>query len=200
MITTQIKEFKTKSYDNAKFENSETYLKLARMQIVGFCKKHYPSYMNKLLNDDDAISYVAYANMLADWRFDESRNLARNTYRGWYANGFIKTYIRKNCKVPKVDSLDEMIQEGDNGKGFNLLELLGKQEKNNNQRWTAEDIQSCMDNLQPRSREILYMYAYDGMNLAEIGRKLNITRERVRQIVNNSLEKMKKELIDAEQE
>lgn len=196
MITANISHFSAKSYDKAKFEDLNFYLTLARKQIVVLGRKLYPSYVNRMLADEDVVAYIAYANMLADWRFDESRGLCRNTHRYNYASGCIKTIVKKQCKAPHNVSLDEQLKGFDNNRGQNLLDILIEKGNKSSEQWSAEDIQSSMEVLPQRPKEIVRMYIYDNLSFAEIGRRIGVSRERVRQIVNESMKKIKQELLN----
>ncbi len=60
----------------------------------------------------------------------------------------------------------------------------------------AESIEELLANLSPREREIIKMrYGFDDrepMNLENIGKKLNLTKERIRQIENQAKEKLRR--------
>ncbi len=209
MIIDKVVRFEVAGNPNAKFQNIEEYTKLAKRQISYFAR-NWGRVCGDLLKSEDAVSYVAYANMLADWRYDESKGVSPRTFRDSYAAGFVKTLISKSYRgktlvsvnneiSPSKDnnmiSLDETIS---NKEQFNLLDVFSDSQQKSNQRWSEEDIQCCVEKLPEREKKIIRMYIYENKNFAEIGRSLSISRERVRQIVKAALNNMKKELQNVE--
>ena len=56
-------------------------------------------------------------------------------------------------------------------------------------------LEQCRDQLNPREREVIFMrYGLqnnESMTLLEVGQKLHITKERVRQLEQRAMEKMR---------
>ncbi len=96
-------------------------------------------------------------------------------------------------------SLDTPVDERGRATGRDLLEADGNSMPD---RPVSEDsfreaIETCLDVLEPRERDVLSLYfglgQETGLTLDEVGRRLGITRERVRQLRDRALERLKTE-------
>lgn len=109
--------------------------------------------------------------------------------------------IKRNIMNPRY--LDELINDSENTEVIDSI-ITNKEDLNcsvvereaiqNNQR---EDIQKLLDGIKPKEREVIISRFGLGeenskKTLDEIGQKAGVTRERIRQIENNALRKMKK--------
>lgn len=56
------------------------------------------------------------------------------------------------------------------------------------------ELAACSEMLSPRERQVLRLHYIDGFNLAEIGKKLGLSRERIRQIHKSILAALKERL------
>jgi len=64
------------------------------------------------------------------------------------------------------------------------------------ERMQSSDLRAMLDSLEPREAEIIRLRfgfdGYDELTLEEVGRKFKVTRERIRQLQNIALSKMRK--------
>ncbi len=200
-ICSGVKGFrKSVASENPEFLSLNEYLEIAKKQISYFGRVYELGFSKRLLNSEEAISFVAHANMIADWKYDPSKNMTRYSYRNNYAYYYIK-YIHKNWKNNLEINESDLIGLNDGQLPSTnvmdlisptiidnpLINLIKKEEK--------EHINSIVKkNLGERDSKIFNMYIHEDSNLATIGRTFGLSRERVRQIVNKST-KIVKELL-----
>ena len=175
-----VKNFKVGCNSNAKFKQMHEYLLDAKKQISYFCKRFYPSYLVKMINDEDCISIIAYANMLADWRYNPNDKTTRNSFVNFYALCFIKTIIKKLSKNRNVDI--------DISEFYSLVDE--KAEKYNEQRVNREILELYLSKLSLKHADIVKSRYFDNKNLDEIGAEHNMSKQRVHQIIIKSIKKM----------
>lgn len=98
-------------------------------------------------------------------------------------------------------SLDSPLKNSDNGDDDSSLELFVSDEGENPEgmminHMMSKDIESLLGSLNDKERDIIEkrfgFKMQDPMSLSEIGRQYNLTKERIRQIERNALEKMRK--------
>ncbi|MDG5814612.1 RNA polymerase sigma factor RpoD/SigA [Chitinispirillales bacterium ANBcel5] len=110
-----------------------------------------------------------------------------------------ETAVRETISIANRHiSLDAPVRDND---GSTLLDLLGNQLEGNSPEDKIqalslnEEIRRMLDTLTEREREIIKLYFGIGheaaFTLDEIGRRFNITRERVRQIKSKALSRLK---------
>lgn len=184
------------------------YLDLAKKTINKFGSKMYMGLTKEMLNNEDAISDVAHAIMIADWRYDDNRvgkttgkKKTRYSYRNQCALWAIQTYATKARKKKNhFFSLDNFIDGNEDNSSFESVLADQKQlppidailnlEKD---QLTSDFIETIFSSniLTDKQAQQLRMYYIDGLTLQEIGDRFNITREAVRQTVKNALNKLK---------
>lgn len=184
------------------------YLDLAKKTINKFGSKMYMGLTKEMLNNEDAISDVAHAIMIADWRYDDNRvgkttgkKKTRYSYRNQCALWAIQTYATKARKKKNhFFSLDNFIDGNEDNSSFESVLADQKQlppidailnlEKD---QLTSDFIETIFSSniLTDKQAQQLRMYYIDGLTLQEIGDRFNITREAVRQTIKNALSKIK---------
>lgn len=186
-MISSLKEFKAKSNPNATFDTLENYTKIARRQIIYFCNRYHPGYRNLLLNSDDSVSIVAYANMLADWRYDETMNKAtKATFRNNYALGYIRNIINSVRKSRGREFLDgdTLIKNiEDKESGNPQVKLLHKEELN--------ILESHIDSLPARSADIVKRFYLEEESAISIAKSIGVTRTRFYQLLENATLKLR---------
>ena len=164
--------------------------------------------MKQHLEDEDFISHIAHAMMIADWRYDVNRGMSRKNHRFNYALYTIRAILyqdkkNKNSKYQTkyLKSLDISIKDFDNlysqikdERAINpldnlIIKLGGKLSE-------VDQISECLTNgiLTKRESEAIRLYYIEDMTLEAAGNQLGITRERIRQLVNSGVSKIKETL------
>lgn len=193
---------------NFEYPNLSFYLDLAKKTINKFGSKMYMGLTKEMLNNEDAVSDVAHALMVADWKYDDARTgkitgkkKTRYSYRNQCALWAIQTYATKARKKKNhYFSLDNYIDGNEDNASFDSVladdsqvpaidQLLNKEKEQ-----LSNDLLNNIFNsnlLTDKQAQQLRMYYIDGLTLQEIGDRFNITREAVRQTVKNALNKLR---------
>lgn len=197
-----------KDHKKIEFDSLHEYILLAKKSISKFSNKFYQGLSTKMLKDEDAISSVANAIMMADWRWDEDYKNSKGTkktrysYRNQCALWAIQTYLSKDNKKnkkfknKKAYSLDYIISDSDSDSVQSLTEdssaktpeeiLIAKENKE--QLSLLIDNLLSLDCLTPRQKDYIRLYYFESYTFEKIGQKYGITREAVRQGLNKAIE------------
>jgi len=196
-----------KNHNDIKFDNLDEYILLAKKSIAKFSNKFYQGLSTKMLKDEDAISSVATAIMMADWRWDadykneQGTKKTRYSYRNQCALWAIQTYVSKDHKKnkkfkKKVYSLNHVLGEDDSESAHAFTEdfktlnpeeaLIEKEHKE--QLSTLIDNLLSLDCLTSRQKDYIRLYYFESYTFEKIGKKYGITREAVRQGLNKAIE------------
>lgn len=179
------------------------YINMAKKTINSFSNRICPGICYQMINSEDAIADVAYAMMYADWKYDKNRkgkisnqSKSRYSYRNQCAIWAIQTYI-KNTLKQKTVYLNSLIDDDENS----IFDILEDNTQNNpeelainNEKLELESqlINDIFDSevLSATQKDKLKLYFFDGLSLAQIGKKYGITREAVRQNIKNAIRKI----------
>lgn len=199
-------KIKYKDHSTIQFDSLQKYMLLAKKSISKFANQFYQGLSTKMLRDEDAISSVANAIMMADWRWDENykndkgTKKTRYSYRNQCALWAIQTHITKDHKKDKkfkkkIYSLDH-IREDDNessihdftqdNKSISPEDILIHQE-NKQELSELVDALLNLDCLTSRQKDYIRLYYFESYTFEKIGKKYGITREAVRQGLNKTL-------------
>lgn len=198
--------------ENYKYGELSFYLDLAKKTINKFGKNMYLGLASEMLTNEDAISDVAHAIMMADWNYDETRvgkktgkKKTRYSYRNQCALWAIQTYATKSKKKKNYFLSIDALLDSDNS--HNSLESVIQDKKqslpssnviHNEKIELTNDLVDEIFNsniLTERQSQQLKMYYLDDMTLQEIGNHFNITREAVRQTIKTSIQKIRAVLV-----
>lgn len=180
-----------KDHNNIEFGCLSEYILLAK-KIIAIKAKW-------LLSDEDAISSVAYAIMMADWRYDENNNTDTDkpqktlySYRNQCAIWAIKTYLTKNRKkIHGSFSLDYQQDSTNKRDTYSLIEdkkaktpfsYMAEGEEHNNNREFIDRMLQC-DELSQKQKDFVKLYYLDGNTYEKIAKKYGLRRESVRQSI-----------------
>lgn len=201
-----------KDHSSIKFDDLKTYLLLAKKAISKFGPKFYKGLSAKMLKDEDAVSSVANAIMMADWRWDDNyigkrgEKKTRYSYRNQCALWAIQTYVSKghkqNQKKKKAVSLDHCISN-DNNSSLHEIEadqrtlppdvIVMDRENENNIKNLINELLSSKD-LSDRQKDYIRLYYFESYTFEKIGQKYGITREAVRQGLNKAIDTIKRSI------
>jgi RNA polymerase sigma factor (sigma-70 family) len=174
--------------ENTSYLSLAEYLVIARKQIRYFYR-HNPSLAARILKDDEAVSLVASANMMADWRFNPEVGATQKTYRNSCAFGYIKKVAQKLANGSHVSIYDLDIS------GKPLVHNKRSREREPVQQMIEQEeidiVNKCVARLPPKYGEIVRGHFIHGKTMEELGQEYQISRQRIHQIVTASKEKMK---------
>lgn len=196
---------KYKNHSSLEFDTLDTYLTLAKKMISKFANNVFMGLAKKMLKDEDAISSVANAIMMADWRWDENYNNEQGTkknkysYRNQCAIWAIQTYVTKNNRNPKYIKRIYSLDHCQDDENMTSISSCIKDEHSMPPDDIAIDseyrasLTSFVDNimgleiLSERQKEYIKLYYLEGYTFDKIGKKYGITREAVRQGLNKAI-------------
>jgi RNA polymerase sigma factor (sigma-70 family) len=199
-----------KDHSEINFDSLDFYITLAKKSIAKFSNQFYQGLSVKMLKDEDAISSVANAIMMADWRWDENYQNEKGTkktrysYRNQCALWAIQTYITKDHKKDKkfkkkFYSLDHVIESDDDSTAHSFTQdektlspddiLIAKEDKEELSKLIDSLLE--LDCLTARQKEYIRLYYFESYTFEKIGQKYGITREAVRQGLNKAINMIK---------
>jgi len=192
--------------EQQEFDNLGTYLGLAKKTISKFAPQFYPGLRIELLNNDDAISDIAYAIMQADWKWDstrtghEGRTKSKYSYRNQCAIWAIKTYISQKYKKKNNNlSLDTVITDDEGNTFAQSLHdnaandpyiIVSEKEQSDNLKTIIHRLISS-DLLTDKQRKQIKMYYFEDKTLLEIGKEFGVTREAIRQNIQKGINRIR---------
>jgi RNA polymerase sigma factor (sigma-70 family) len=195
-----------KDHSKLEFDSLNTYLTLAKKAIAKFGNRFYQGLAKKMLGDEDAVSAVANAIMMADWRWDENYENDKGTkktkysYRNQCALWAIQTYITKEHKhskklSKKIYSLNFTLDDDPDSSISGLTEdestlspvqILQNKEDSKELTKLVEDLLN-LDCISTRQKDYLRLYYLESYTFEKIGKKYGVTREAVRQGLNKAI-------------
>jgi RNA polymerase sigma factor (sigma-70 family) len=198
-----------KDHANVKFESMDFYIGLAQKIIAKMAPSFFCGLSKEMLKNEDAISFVATAIMMGDWRWKNGEENTDKKYKNLYSYRnqcgiwAIQTYVTKqykqknsNKKIKASYSLnhqeDDMTLEGilpDPSQKEPVNILIDQEDKNS----LSNDIVDLLNlsAISDKQKQYIQMYYYENMTLEQIGRYFGVTREAVRQSVKSALEKIR---------
>lgn len=199
-------KLKYKNHEELEFDSLSNYLTMAKKAISKFANNTYQGLSRKMLNDEDAVSHVANAMMMADWRWDENyenkdgTKKTKYSYRNQCALWAIQSYTTQNTKKSKniknVYSLDSCISENNpidiyeltpNNKQLTPDRILENKENSELLSNLVEDLLKSVY-LSDRQKEYIKLYYFKNYTFEKIGKEYGITREAVRQGLNKAIQ------------
>ena len=157
-------------------------------------------YRSELLSTDDLISEGSIGLMKAADKFDPSRGKPFVTFAAPFIRKSIEDAIRRITGEVPVMSTDESLPIGSNN-NFTLLNVLEdtgapKTDAILEQNSLSDEMATAISTLNEREQAVIRRYfgiESQRMTMAEIGEELGLKRERVRQIRDKAVRKLKKQ-------
>lgn len=192
------------------FDTLSNYILLAKKSISKFANAFYNGLATKMLKDEDAISNVAYAIMMADWRYDENysnKDGAKKTkysYRNQCALWAIQTHVTKSSRnkiKQKVYSLDYSDSEDSMCYGSGVDSKIKSPDSILMNKEKCQDIHNLinsllsLDCLSTKQKDYIRLYYFDEYTFEQIGQKYGLTREAVRQSMNKALKLIRESVV-----
>lgn len=182
---------------NQEFLTLEEYhtltLKLVKVFASGTLRR-------RILQSEDAISNIAHEIMMADWRWNEEhlgtesgKCFSRSSYRIECAKYAIYGFAKRESKNKYqyfADFSEEYEESIPNTSTNTPLDLVCHVEETN-QNFKMVDSYLKSDLLSDKEEACLRLYYYNNKTYKEIGQTLGVCRERIRQIVDGALTKLR---------
>lgn len=199
-----------KDHSSIKFESLDFYLNLSQKIIAKVAPTFFAGLSKEMLKNEDAISFVANAIMMGDWRWEKENKEQSKTnknlysYRNQCAIWAIKTYITKQYKnknSKKRLNIDCSLNYSD-GEDLQLetiiadksqkdpLDIICEEEDKRAKNQLINDLLES-EILSNKQKDYIKLYYMEGMTLEKIGHRYNITREAVRQSIKSSISKIR---------
>ena len=156
-------------------------------------------YKSDILSTDDLISEGSIGMMKAAEKYDPSRGKPFVTFAAPYIRRSIEAAISRLENDTDIRSTDESLPVGSNN-NYTLLNVLEdkdapKADAAVEAASLSDDMTRAIDILNEREKTVITHYFGIGSErhtMAEIGEKMNLKRERVRQIRNQAVRKLHK--------
>jgi RNA polymerase sporulation-specific sigma factor len=150
--------------------------------------------------EDEAISAANAGLMraISGKTFDPERGLRFSSYAQAFICGeVIRTFRRLSRLVGKAfddqEIAESMVPETEVAlEKFGTVDAEVESEDLNSMR--GDYVEKAIDLLTPRGQEVVRMVYFDRLNLAEVARKLGISREAARRVHERALERLRREL------
>jgi RNA polymerase sigma factor (sigma-70 family) len=196
-----------KDHSDVKFESLDFYMNLARKIIAKMGPTFFNGLSKEMLNNEDAISFVANAIMMGDWRWEEKgkkTNKSLYSYRNQCGIWAIKTYITKQYKnknnkrkikakyslcYQDSEDLDLQTIIADNNQKEPIDIIVANEEKKSLHNLIDKLFES--DIISDKQKEYIRLYYFENFTLEKIGNKFDVTREAVRQSIRSALKKIR---------
>ena len=156
-------------------------------------------YKSDILSTDDLVSEGAIGLMKAAEKYDASKGKPFVTFAAPYIRRAIEKAISRLATDIDTRSTDESLPIGSRN-NYTLLNVL--EDKNTLQAdatveeaTLTDDLLKCMNVLNEREQRIINLYygnGYERQTMAEIAETMELKRERVRQVRDQALRKLKK--------
>ena len=165
------------------------YLKIARKTIGHFAS---PTLANSMLKNEDAVSFVAECLMRGSLRWKEDGGRGLHSYLNQCAVWAIKRWVTNEKSANRQNnlSLDYLFDESNNNNS--LYHTLEDKKQRKEPEISIDEIIN-KPYLNDTQKECLKLRFVDGMTLRAIGKALNKTSQRIEQIVNKALGKLKRD-------
>ena len=157
---------------------------------------------------EDLISFGNLGLIEAAKKFDPTKGFKFISFAVWYVRAEITKALdnysrtvripshKTNLEESKTVNFDSPVDIDKSSESYGDRYLRSKREKSILE---IEDLKKDLDNalstLKPKQRKVIEMYYCIGhefsKSMEQIGKEMNITKERVRQLINQALEKLK---------
>ncbi|MBR1505123.1 MAG: sigma-70 family RNA polymerase sigma factor [Prevotella sp.] len=168
-------------------------------QNMGYVVTLARQYQSDILSTDDLVSEGSIGLIKAAEKYDASRGKPFVTFAAPYIRHSIEEAIRRLTTTVDTRSTDESLPRGSRN-NYTLLNVLEdtnapKTDALLEENTLSEDLLRVIGVLNERERRVVDLYygnGYERQTMAEIGEVMQLKRERVRQIRDLALRKLKK--------
>lgn len=171
---------------------ADVYLSLEEyINIAKKCIRLYknPDIKSKLLNSEDAISYIVNKIMMGEWKWSENRNCSRKTYRILCAKWAIK-YLSMTISTRKnkynIVSFNQSFTED----GLTIEDSYDNTPVN--PKYDNADLTRLIQNSNLSPAQIKYLnMRRQGLEITKIAKTFGVSKQNVQQSIDQSIAKMK---------
>lgn len=162
------------------------------------------NYRNRGVSYSDLISEANNGLIEAMDKFDLDQDVKFISYSKWWIMQKMQIAINKKAQMPYSElptDHEAQLEEGENETAIvsnqNMFEdtFITEDEENEDEINTMEFIEKVLSTVSEREADIINMYygrcGYEENTLEEIGKKYNLTKERVRQIMETAFRKIR---------
>lgn len=162
------------------------------------------SFRNRGISYSDLISEANNGLIEAIDKFDLSKDVKLISYSKWWIIQKMQNILEKESRMPETDLPDERqsIEIDDDNSVMDDSQaysydntFMTDSEIDEDERDKSEYVENIMRILDDRECDMINMYfgrcGYNELTLDEIGKKYNLTKERVRQIIETALKKLR---------
>ena len=157
-------------------------------------------YKSDILSTDDLVSEGTIGLMKAAEKYDASKGKPFVTFAAPYIRRAIEKAISRLTTDIDTRSTDESLPIGSRN-NFTLLNVLEdksamKADATVEESTLTDDLLKCLDVLNEREQRVINLYygnGYERQTMAEIAETMGLKRERVRQVRDQALRKLRKE-------
>lgn len=192
--------------NNVQFEGLDDYYLIAKKMISTHGPKIRTGLADEMLKNDDAISNIAHAIMMADWKFDgRGSRLGYRKKMGEYA---IRNYATRSGKAfrRQVFSLDNFINRVLESESFaqNIPDCGEAPGEGIEREEELEALRARIDDLldsgfiSDQQASYLRMYYLEGKSLSEIGHTRGVSKQGVSELIRKACLRLKAHIEDDE--
>ena len=174
-----IRDFNRCTYAHTKNDNEFLTLKQYDREAQNIIARFAPKYKNRLLKDEDAISFIIEKMALADAKFDPTLGVKRSTYRIAYGKTIVLTYIQclDDLRNPYIE-LSQFIEDDCRGPVETLID-----------RETKAFIDDALTILDPTEKEVIELWAED-KTINQISKITKLPRNQAEEVCGAALRKL----------
>lgn len=180
------------------FLSLKEYLQITKKLVKHILGKTNGKIANEILGSDDAISNIATSIMISDWKYEPGEGTSQQTYRYGGALQAIKTYLKRRSNRRYIYSLDFVTHTADETAQSDLYDSIEDESQiepiddslNNDNQDTINEL-LLGDTLDEREKLCITKHFFDDMTYQAIGNDIGVCRERVRQIIEHGLGKLR---------
>lgn len=177
-----------RTYNDKQFLSLYEYLSMARKIISSFAP---PGFKSKMLNDEDAISFVAEQLMEGTNRFTEEHNCTLSTYYTRCGKWAIGKWCDLTCNSKKRNKKLVHLSTVVNAGGHKPMYLSDTiMDKHNNNDFQIETLRH-FSLLTDKQKECLKMRFLDNMTYSKIAAYMGCSRQGAQYFVNQALTKLR---------
>ena len=192
------KKIKLPQKPNKEFASLDEYITIAKKCISRHANKFRPNLAKEMLGNEDAVSNIAHAAMMADWAFNGKGSL--HGFRKERILFAIRCYLTRSCKNNKRNtlSLNRLINSDKSQSTTSFLDrLVDKSPTVEDTMFQKEKIEKLKNlikeaNIPKNAKKYIQMHFFEGQSIASIAKKNGVSRQGIYTLIDRSLSNIRK--------